>query len=69
MTAELMPQCIMELVEPVELEPFDHQVGGHSSMLKYNENTVCKPLISREHRFYEAMPKDLQEFTPEYKGL
>ncbi|XP_037534921.1 inositol hexakisphosphate kinase 1 [Nematolebias whitei] len=53
----------------VPLEPFIHQVGGHSSMMRYDDHTVCKPLISREQRFYESLPPDMKEFTPEYKGV
>ncbi|XP_054935846.1 inositol hexakisphosphate kinase 1-like [Physeter macrocephalus] len=52
----------------VLLEPFIHQVGGHSSMMRYDDHTVCKPLISREQRFYESLPPEMKEFTPEYKG-
>ncbi|XP_014827938.1 PREDICTED: uncharacterized protein LOC106906968 [Poecilia mexicana] len=52
----------------VSLEPFVHQVGGHSSMMRYDDHTVCKPLISREQRFYESLPPEMKEFTPEYKG-
>uniref|UniRef100_A0A8C9RJU3 Kinase n=1 Tax=Scleropages formosus TaxID=113540 RepID=A0A8C9RJU3_SCLFO len=53
----------------VLLEPFFHQVGGHASMMLYDDHTVCKPLISREHRFYESVPPEMKEFTPEYKGV
>lgn len=52
----------------VALEPFVHQVGGHTSMMRYDDHTVCKPLISREQRFYESLPPEMKEFTPEYKG-
>lgn len=52
----------------VPLEPFVHQVGGHTSMMRYDDHTVCKPLISREQRFYESLPPEMKEFTPEYKG-
>lgn len=52
----------------VLLEPFIHQVGGHSSMMRYDDHTVCKPLIPREQRFYESLPPEMKEFTPEYKG-
>ncbi|KAK5600022.1 hypothetical protein CRENBAI_011002 [Crenichthys baileyi] len=52
----------------VSLEPFIHQVGGHSSMMRYDDHTVCKPMISREQRFYESLPPEMKEFTPEYKG-
>ena len=54
--------------KPVQLEPFVHQVGGHSSMLRFDDTTVCKPLISRERHFYETMPPELKEFTPQYRG-
>ncbi|KAJ7316631.1 hypothetical protein JRQ81_002793 [Phrynocephalus forsythii] len=53
----------------VLLEPFIHQVGGHSSMMRYDDHTVCKPLITREQRFYESLPPEMKEFTPEYKGV
>ncbi|XP_051803999.1 inositol hexakisphosphate kinase 1 isoform X1 [Acanthochromis polyacanthus] len=53
----------------VPLEPFIHQVGGHSSMMRYDDHTVCKPLISREQRFYENLPPEMKEFTPEFKGV
>lgn len=52
----------------VPLEPFIHQVGGHTSMMRYDDHTVCKPLITREQRFYESLPPEMKEFTPEYKG-
>uniref|UniRef100_A0A8C5G3E9 Kinase n=1 Tax=Gouania willdenowi TaxID=441366 RepID=A0A8C5G3E9_GOUWI len=45
------------------------QVGGHTSMMRYDDHTVCKPLISREQRFYESLPPEMKEFTPEYKGM
>lgn len=38
-------------------------------MMRYDDHTVCKPLISREQRFYESLPPDMKEFTPEYKGV
>lgn len=44
------------------------KVGGHTSMMRYDDHTVCKPLISREQRFYESLPPEMKEFTPEYKG-
>uniref|UniRef100_A0A8C4N2L5 Kinase n=1 Tax=Eptatretus burgeri TaxID=7764 RepID=A0A8C4N2L5_EPTBU len=53
----------------VLLEPFVHQVGGHSSMMKFDDDTICKPLITREQRFYESLPPDLRRSTPRYKGV
>jgi len=54
--------------EFVQLEPFVHQVGGHSTMLRYSDSTVCKMLIPREHQFYKTMPLEMKEFTPQYRG-
>uniref|UniRef100_A0A287D2D1 Kinase n=1 Tax=Ictidomys tridecemlineatus TaxID=43179 RepID=A0A287D2D1_ICTTR len=59
-------------VEPrtkgVLLEPFVHQVGGHSCVLRFNETTLCKPLVPREHQFYETLPAEMRRFTPQYKA-
>lgn len=52
----------------VLLEPFLHQVGGHLSVMTYDADTVCKPLISREQRFYESLPLAMKRFTPQYRG-
>ncbi|XP_069792981.1 inositol hexakisphosphate kinase 1 isoform X2 [Narcine bancroftii] len=60
---------VPERSKGVLLEPFNHQVGGHTSMMRYDDHTVCKPLISREQRFYESLPPEMKEFTPEYKGV
>jgi len=64
-----MPERVMEGEwEFVQLEPFVHQVGGHSTMLRYSDSTVCKMLIPREHQFYKTMPLEMKEFTPQYRG-
>lgn len=52
----------------VMLEPFVHQVGGHSCVLRFGEQTICKPLIPREHQFYKNLPLEMRKFTPQYKG-
>jgi len=54
--------------EPVQLEPFVHQVGGHASMMQFDETTICKPLIPREHHFYQMVPAEMKRFMPEYRG-
>ncbi|XP_030321323.1 inositol hexakisphosphate kinase 3 [Calypte anna] len=54
---------------PVLLEPFVHQVGGHMSMMKYDEQTVCKPLVTQELSFYQSLPLAMRQFTPQYKGI
>ncbi|XP_003973217.1 inositol hexakisphosphate kinase 2 [Takifugu rubripes] len=53
----------------VMLEPFVHQVGGHSCVLRFGEQTICKPLIPREHQFYKSLPTEMRKFTPQYKGV
>ncbi|KAG8512132.1 Inositol hexakisphosphate kinase 3 [Galemys pyrenaicus] len=57
-----------DAVVDVQLEPFLHQVGGHLSVMKYDEHTICKPLISQEQKFYESLPLAMKQFTPQYKG-
>lgn len=52
----------------IPLEPFVHQVGGHCSMMKFDDVSVCKPLNQREHRFYEEQPSEMRPFTPEFRG-
>ncbi|NWS43550.1 IP6K3 kinase, partial [Probosciger aterrimus] len=61
------PPC--ESGSAVLLEPFVHQVGGHMSMMKYDEHTICKPLVSQELSFYESLPLAMRQFTPQYKGI
>uniref|UniRef100_A0A3Q2QEU9 Kinase n=1 Tax=Fundulus heteroclitus TaxID=8078 RepID=A0A3Q2QEU9_FUNHE len=53
----------------VMLEPFVHQVGGHSCVLRFGEQTICKPLIPREHQFYKNLPAEMRKFTPQYRGV
>ena len=50
------------------LEPFIHQVGGHSPLFCLDSSTVCKPYEEREHNFYCSMPHCLLEYTPQFKG-
>eukprot|EP00090_Calanus_glacialis_P009121 TRINITY_DN17480_c0_g1_i1.p1 TRINITY_DN17480_c0_g1~~TRINITY_DN17480_c0_g1_i1.p1 ORF type:complete len:440 (+),score=150.05 TRINITY_DN17480_c0_g1_i1:38-1357(+) len=50
------------------LEPFIHQVGGHSPLFCLDAATVCKPYEEREHSFYSSMPDCLQAYTPQFKG-
>ncbi|XP_061584006.1 inositol hexakisphosphate kinase 2-like [Cololabis saira] len=60
-------QCCMD--KGVMLEPFVHQVGGHSCVLRFGEQTICKPLIPREHQFYKSLPTAMRKFTPQYRGV
>ena len=50
------------------LEGYGHQVGGHFLLMKYEDAAICKPLIKREHFFYETLPDDLKLFLPAYYG-
>lgn len=56
-------------VEEVQLTVFGQQVGGHSLFLKLSDRAVCKPLLSREQFFYESIPQELRNYTPEYYGV
>ncbi|KAM4795139.1 inositol hexakisphosphate kinase 3 [Rhinophrynus dorsalis] len=59
----------MESEGPIPLLPLNHQVGGHTSVLCYDNDTICKPLVSQEQRFYETLPREMRNFTPKYKGI
>lgn len=52
----------------IVLETFCHQVGGRSLILTYDRETVCKPLVPQELKFYLDLPQSLRAFTPHYKG-
>ncbi|KAG8906455.1 hypothetical protein FRB99_006872, partial [Tulasnella sp. 403] len=57
---------------PVPLQPFRNQVGGHSSIYKFTKRAVCKPLVSRENLFYEAVEREappLLAYIPRYLGV
>lgn len=64
---QVQPQCYSE--RGVMLEPFVHQVGGHSCVLRFGDQTICKPLIPREHQFYKSLPASMRKFTPQYRGV
>lgn len=56
----------------IPLRPFRNQVGGHSSIYKFTKQAVCKPLVSRENLFYEAVEREappLLGFIPRYLGV
>ena len=53
----------------VELKPFNHQVGGHTTVFRFSKRAVCKQLTSRENRFYETVENyhpELMKFLPKY---
>lgn len=56
----------------VELKPYKHQVGGHTSIYRFSRRAVCKQLNSKENMFYETVEKshpELLGFMPRYIGV
>lgn len=53
----------------VELKPFRHQVGGHTTVYRFSRRAVCKKLNSKENMFYETVEQhhpELLGFMPRY---
>lgn len=53
----------------VELKPYNHQVGGHTTVFRFSKRAVCKQLTNRENEFYEVIERqhpDLLKFLPRY---
>ena len=51
----------------VELKPYSHQVGGHTTMFRFSQRAVCKTLSNRENEFYERIERrhpDMLRFLP-----
>ena len=51
----------------VELKPYKHQVGGHSTVFRFSKRAVCKQLTNRENVFYEVVERvhpELLRFLP-----
>ncbi|KAF2145567.1 uncharacterized protein K452DRAFT_315786 [Aplosporella prunicola CBS 121167] len=56
----------------VELKPYAHQVGGHSTVYRFSRRAVCKQLNNRENEFYEIVERhhpELLDFLPRYIGV
>ncbi|KAI9703859.1 MAG: hypothetical protein M1836_007631 [Candelina mexicana] len=56
----------------VELKPYDHQVGGHTTVFRFSRRAVCKQLSNRENEFYETIERqhpELLRFLPRYIGV
>ena len=56
----------------VELKPFTNKVGGHTAIFRFSKRAVCKTLVSRENKWYEAMEltnNKLLQFMPRYIGV
>ena len=41
----------------VELKPYRHQVGGHTTVFRFSRRAVCKQLNNRENQFYERIER------------
>jgi inositol-hexakisphosphate 5-kinase len=53
----------------VLLEPYSHQVGGHSTIFRFSRRAVCKQLNNRENEFYERIEQrhpDMLRFLPRF---
>lgn len=58
---------IQNPVGAVKLKPYNHQVGGHSTVYRFSRRAVCKQLNNRENEFYETVERfhpELLEFLP-----
>lgn len=56
----------------VELKPYNHQVGGHTTVFRFSKRAVCKQLSNRENEFYEVVEcehPELLKFLPRYDML
>jgi hypothetical protein len=56
-----------EQLEAIELKPYKHQVGGHTTLWRFSRRAVCKQLNNRENEFYEIVERyhrDLLSFLP-----
>lgn len=53
--------------DAIELIPYKHQVGGHTTLWRFSKRAVCKQLTNRENEFYERIERyhrDLLPFLP-----
>ncbi|RFU35105.1 hypothetical protein B7463_g1261, partial [Scytalidium lignicola] len=66
------PQKRKRPLEAIELIPYSHQVGGHTTMWRFSKRAVCKQLNNRENEFYEKVERyhpRLLKFLPRYIGV
>lgn len=60
-------QVSIQPVKAIELIPYRHQVGGHTTMWRFSRRAVCKQLNNRENEFYEKIERyhpQLLKFLP-----
>ena len=51
-------------LEAIELIPYKHQVGGHTTLWRFSRRAVCKQLNNRENEFYETIERYHRELLP-----
>ncbi|KAL9052853.1 MAG: hypothetical protein Q9162_005152 [Coniocarpon cinnabarinum] len=62
----------IDQIQAITLEPYSHQVGGHTSIYRFNRKAICKELNNKENRFYETIElyhPELLQFMPKYIGV
>ena len=68
-TLDQQPQATEQPLEAIELIPYKHQVGGHTTLWRFSKRAVCKQLNNRENEFYETIERyhrDMLPFLPRY---
>lgn len=53
--------------QAIDLNPFNHQVGGHTALYRISRHAVCKKLNNRENKFYETVEQyhaEVLDFMP-----
>ncbi|KAF4119521.1 hypothetical protein GMORB2_4651, partial [Geosmithia morbida] len=63
---------VAQPLSAIELIPYKHQVGGHTTLWRFSRRAVCKQLNNRENEFYETIERyhrDLLPFLPRYIGV
>lgn len=56
-------------ISAIELKPYSHQVGGHTTVFRFSKRAICKQLSNRENEFYEVVEREhpeLLKFLPRY---
>ena len=53
-----------EPLDAIELIPYKHQVGGHTTLWRFSKRAVCKQLNNRENEFYERIERDHRDLLP-----
>ena len=59
--------ALRQPLKAIDLIPYKHQVGGHTTIWRFSRRAVCKQLNNRENEFYETVEqhhRDLLAFMP-----